>query len=126
MGPFRPPPTRRRATLSRGTAMGLVSYVEKEDAAESLRPVLEGMEKKLGSVPSVFRAMAHSPELLQGFLGLNGALSKTKLDGKLRELAYMKTSQLNGCAYCLDHHWTFGRKAGLSDRQIAEIDHFET
>src|SRR3954454_13733845 len=102
--------------------MALVSYVEKDEAAEPLRPIFEGMEKKLGAVPNVFRAMAHSPELLQAFLGLNSALAKTTLDGKLRELAYMKASQLNGCDYCLDHHRVFGRKAGLSDRQIAEID----
>ena len=35
--------------------------------------------------------MAHSPELFQGFLSLNSALSKTALEGKLRELAYIKT-----------------------------------
>src|SRR4051794_26419756 len=101
--------------------MALVSYVSKDDAAESIRPILEGMEKKTGSVPSVYGMMAHSPELLQGFLALNGALSKTRLDGKLRELAYMKASQLNGCEYCLKHHRTFGKKAGLSERQIGEI-----
>ncbi len=84
------------------------------------------MEKKLGAVPNVFRAMAHSPELFEGFLALNGALSKTQLDGKLRELAYIKTSELNDCDYCLSHHRTFGRKAGLTDRQIDETADFET
>src|SRR5215213_3932533 len=97
-----------RTSLPGETAMALVSYVEKDEAAESLRPIFEGMERKLGSVPNVFRAMAHSPELLQAFLGLNAALSRTKLDGKLRELAYMKASQLNGCEYCLAAHRTFG------------------
>src|SRR5262245_11268801 len=94
----------RWTSLSGETAMALVSYVEKDEAAEALRPVFEGMERKLGAVPNVFRAMAHSPELLQAFLGLNAALAKTKLDGKLRELAYMKASQLNGCEYCLVAH----------------------
>ena len=68
--------------------MALVSYVTKEDTAEALRPIFEGFEKKLGAVPNVFRAMAHSPDMLQGFLALNSALARTKLDGKLRELAY--------------------------------------
>src|SRR5947209_1100505 len=105
----RPLPTsdERRAFCDQGeTSMGLVSYVSKDDAAESVRPILEGMERKLGSVPSIFGMMAHNPELLQGFLALNGALAKTKLDGKLRELAYMKASQLNGCEYCLKYHRT--------------------
>ena len=66
------------------------------------------------------------PILLEGFLALNSALPKTKLDGKLRELAYIKTSELNGCDYCLHHHRTLGKKAGLNDRQVAETADFES
>jgi uncharacterized peroxidase-related enzyme len=105
--------------------MALVSYVSTEDAAEKVRPLLEDLQKKLGAVPNVFRAMAHSPELLEGFLALNKALPRTKLDGKLRELAYIKTSELNHCAYCRHHHQALGRKAGLTDRQVNETDRFE-
>ena len=100
--------------------MALVSYVSNQDAAEKVKPVFEGMEKKIGAVPNVFRAMAHNPEMLEAFLALNATLSRTQLDGKLRELAYIKTSELNGCDYCLHYHRTYGKKAGLSDRQIQE------
>jgi uncharacterized peroxidase-related enzyme len=106
--------------------MALVSYVSNQDAAEKIKPVFDGMEKKLGTVPNVFRAMAHSPEMLEAFLALNATLPKTKLDGKLRELAYIKTSELNGCDYCLHHHRALGKKAGLNDRQVSETAHFET
>jgi len=84
------------------------------------------MQHKIGVVPNVFRTMAHSPEMLQAFLALNATLAKTELDGKLRELAYMKCSQLNGCDYCLHHHKNHGRKVGLTDRQINEVNNFET
>jgi uncharacterized peroxidase-related enzyme len=100
--------------------MALVSYVSNADAEEKIRPIFENIEKKGGAVPNVLRAMAHSPHLFEGFLALNGALNKTKLDGKLRELAYIKTSELNGCDYCLHHHRGYGRKAGLSERQVNE------
>jgi uncharacterized peroxidase-related enzyme len=106
--------------------MALVSYLSNNEAAEKLRPTFEGMERKLGAVPNMFRGMAHSPELLEGFLSLNAALSKTKLDPKLRELAYVKTSELNHCGYCLQHHRTFARKAGLSERQVDETSRYET
>ena len=43
-----------------------------------------------------------------------------------RELAYIKTSELNGCDYCLHHHRTIGKKAGLNDRQVAETAEFES
>jgi uncharacterized peroxidase-related enzyme len=106
--------------------MALVSYISNQAAAERVKPVFEGMEKKLGAVPNVFRAMAHSPEMLEAFLALNATLPRTELDGKLRELAYIKTSELNGCDYCLHHHRTLGKKAGLSDRQVADTAIFES
>jgi uncharacterized peroxidase-related enzyme len=106
--------------------MALVHYVSNDEAAEKVRPIFQGLEKKLGSVPNFFRAMAHSPELFEAFLGLNSALSKTRLDGKLRDLAYIKTSELNGCDYCLHYHRDSGRKAGLSERQVRETADFET
>jgi len=79
--------------------MGHVSYVSKEQADESIRPIYDDIEKKRGVVLNFFKAMAHNSAILQGFLALNSALSKVKLDGKLRELAYLKASQVNGCDY---------------------------
>ncbi len=72
-------------------------------------------------MPNLFRAMAHNPAVLQGFLALNGSLQKFQLDPKLRELAYLKASTINGCDYCAAHHREGGRKAGLSDRQIGDV-----
>jgi uncharacterized peroxidase-related enzyme len=106
--------------------MALVSYISDDQAADTIKPVFEGMEKKIGVVPNVFRAMAHNPEMLQAFLALNATLPKTKLAGKLRELAYIKTSELNGCDYCMHHHRSGGKSVGLSDRQLHETGHFET
>ena len=104
--------------------MALVSYLSSSDVGEKLRPMFEGMEKK-GAVPNVLRALAHSPDLLEAFIALNRALAQTKLDGKLRELAYIKASELNGCEYCLQHHKAYGRKAGLNDQQLNDTARFE-
>jgi uncharacterized peroxidase-related enzyme len=106
--------------------MAIVSYISNQDAAEKVKPVFEGMQKKLGAVPNVFRAMAHNPDMLEAFLALNATLPRTQLNGKLRELAYIKTSELNECDYCLHHHRALGKKAGLNDRQVAETAQGET
>jgi uncharacterized peroxidase-related enzyme len=106
--------------------MAVVSYVTNDQAAEKIRPIFEGIEKKGNAVPNVLRAMAHSPGLLEGFLSLNSALPRTELDGKLRELAYIKTSELNGCDYCLHHHRATGKKVGLSERQLNETGQVDT
>jgi uncharacterized peroxidase-related enzyme len=116
----------RRSSRPGELLMAVVSYVSDQDAAEKIKPVFEGMEKKLGVVPNVFRVMAHNPEMLEAFLGLNATLPRTKLNGKLRELAYIKTSELNDCDYCLHHHRALGKKAGLNDRQVAETAESET
>jgi uncharacterized peroxidase-related enzyme len=106
--------------------MALVSYVSNQNAADKIKPVFEGMEKKLGVVPNVFRVMAHNPEMLEAFMALNATLPRTELNGRLRELAYIKTSELNGCDYCLHHHRTLGKKAGLNDRKLNETAQSET
>lgn len=103
-----------------------VSYLEREQAAEAIRPVYDDVAKKTGQMLNFFKVMAHNPAVLQGFLALNGAMPRTKLAGPLRELAYLKASQVNQCDYCLHYHRKLGQKAGLSERQVSEVDRFET
>jgi alkylhydroperoxidase family enzyme len=60
---------------------------------------LERFAKALGRIPNIFKAMAHAPVFLQKFMEFDGAMRSTKLDRKLRELAYLKASQVNHCQY---------------------------
>ena len=53
-----------------------------EAAPAAARPALEAVKKQLGSVPNLFRVVANSPAALEGYLGLNAALAKGRLDGK--------------------------------------------
>ena len=79
--------------------MARISYVEKDQAAPEVQPIFERFAKALGRVPNIFKAMAHAPVFLQKFMEFDGAMRSTKLDRKLRELAYLKTSQVNHCDY---------------------------
>lgn len=80
--------------------MARISLVEKDQASVDVRSILEQIEKSYGMIPNIFKGMAHSPGLLGTFLSFFGALlEQTKLDPKLRELAYLKTSKLNNCNY---------------------------
>ena len=72
--------------------MGRVHYLARDEAAEPVRPIYDTVEKKLGFVPNMFKAMAQAPDMFQASMGLNATLSKTKLDPKLRELAYLNAS----------------------------------
>src|SRR4051794_33813005 len=102
--------------------MALVRYVSTAEAAESIRPHFERVEGRGHEVSNFLRVLAHSPEALEGFIALNGALKRFELDPKLRELAYIRASEINTCGYCLHHHKKAGRSAGLDERQVNETE----
>jgi alkylhydroperoxidase family enzyme len=88
-----------QGALSKGEHMARISYIEKAQAPPEVQALYERFERALGRVPNIFKAMAHAPEFLQKLLEFDGAVRAAKLDGKLRELAYLKASQVNGCEY---------------------------
>ncbi|HYZ86194.1 MAG TPA: carboxymuconolactone decarboxylase family protein, partial [Bryobacteraceae bacterium] len=45
-----------------------------------------------------------APEALKAMLGLEDYVRNSGLEHPLLELAKMRASQLNGCAYCIDMH----------------------
>ncbi len=79
--------------------MARVPYVERTQAPEEVAAVYEAAERSMGHVPNFYKLLAHSPKVCVGYAGMSGALKAARLDPKLRELAYLKTSQLNGCHY---------------------------
>jgi len=46
------------------------------DAPEKSQPLLDAVVKQLGSAPNLFRLVATSPQALEGYLALSGALGK--------------------------------------------------
>ena len=86
---------------------------------EDVRRSFDAIEKHLGVVPNMMRTMAQSPRVLEGYLALSGALSRGRLPAPLREQIAIAIAENNACNYCLSAHSALGRKAGLSDDQLA-------
>lgn len=84
------------------------------------RPLLEAVNKQLGSVPNLFRLVGNSPAALEGYLGLNGALGKGRLDAKTRERIALAVAEQNRCDYCLSAHSYLG--SNLAKLDSAEMD----
>jgi alkylhydroperoxidase family enzyme len=78
--------------------MAHLAPVADAQASETVKGIFQSLQAKLGKVLNFFRTMAHAPDVLQATLALNQAIQK-ELDPKLRELAYLKTTQLNNCNY---------------------------
>jgi uncharacterized peroxidase-related enzyme len=91
-----------------------------ETSPEASQPLLQAVRKQLGSVPNLFRVVANSPAALEGYLGLNSALAKGKLDGATRERIALAVAQINGCDYCLAaHSYLATNVAKLDEAEIA-------
>lgn len=88
-------------------------------APEASRPSLQAVNSLLGSVPNLFRILANSPQALEGYLGLNGSLSKGALSAQTRERIALAVAELNGCDYCLAAHTYLG--TNLAKLSISEI-----
>ena len=93
-------------------------------APASARPLLDAVNKQIGSVPNLFRLLAVSPAGLEGYLGLSGALGKGALDARTRERIALAVAEINNCGYCLSAHTTMGKNlAKLSEAEIAANRH---
>ena len=89
------------------------------DAPHAAQPLLEAVGKQLGSVPNLFLLAATSPQALEGYLGMSGALAKGALPAATRERIALAVAQINGCDYCLSAHTFLGKNlAKLDDAEI--------
>jgi uncharacterized peroxidase-related enzyme len=69
---------------------------------------------------NIFRGMANSPAVLDGYLKFSGALEAGHLDGKTRDAIALTVGQVNQCQYCLSAHTMLGKKAGLDDTAVTD------
>ncbi len=94
--------------------MSRISLLTTETAQAAARSDLEQIHAAFGSVPHMFRAVAHSPAALRSLWGSFGALGSGTLPASLTEQIAVAVANRNGCDYCLAAHTALGRKAGLS------------
>jgi uncharacterized peroxidase-related enzyme len=89
--------------------MSRLTVPSRDQAPADSQPLLDGVFKKFGVIPNLFRVFAQSPAALGALLGLVGANAKM-LDAKTRERIAIAVAQANGCDYCLSAHTYIGTK----------------
>ncbi|HEY8283557.1 MAG TPA: carboxymuconolactone decarboxylase family protein [Chloroflexota bacterium] len=77
-----------------------IRLIEKDQGGALVRRIYDALEQQSGSVSNFTKMLAHKPEVLRAFNQLSSAVwAEEALSPKLKELAYLRTSILNGCAY---------------------------
>jgi uncharacterized peroxidase-related enzyme len=106
--------------------MARLRYVEKDNATSEQEKILAELTQKSGKVANMWKLWSHSPQTLETFMMFYKSVMKGVLDARLRELAYMKTSLINDCAYCLKAHQGSARRVGITEQQIQELADYAT
>ena len=77
-----------------------ITPLERQQVSGPTAAVYEGLEEKRGKVINFFKVLAYKPEILKTFLEFYQEVWREgKLAPVTKELAYLRTSILNGCAY---------------------------
>lgn len=103
------------------TTVRLLSHAEASPAA---RAIFDDIMRVRGvdDVNNFWKALAHSPEVLQGVWSqVQQVMKPGALDALTKELIYIAVSAANSCEYCVHSHTAAARAKGMSDAQHAEL-----
>ncbi|WP_247041515.1 carboxymuconolactone decarboxylase family protein [Arthrobacter rhizosphaerae] len=104
--------------------MSRVPSLSRDDAASvNQQPLWDRLEaERKMPTANIFRSLANAPVLLDAFLSYANAMRDgSLLSPKLRELAILSVGHATGSEYEIAHHQSHGRKAGLTDEQLAAV-----
>jgi AhpD family alkylhydroperoxidase len=59
-----------------------------------------------------------APDVYRTMLGVHHYLERSGVEKTLLDLVYLRVSQMNGCAYCVDMHWKDLRAAGEPEQKL--------
>lgn len=80
--------------------MPRIEPLRADEVGADVLPTWETFYRQRGSVPNMFRTLAHRPEMMRAIAGSMAAIINTgTVDVRTKELAIVRVSQLNGCAY---------------------------
>jgi uncharacterized peroxidase-related enzyme len=98
--------------------MSRLTPLDTAHAPAASQPVLAQIQDAFGTVPAMFKTVAHSPAALQSLWGSFAALGAGSIDARLGEQIAVAVADRNACAYCLAAHTALGRKAGASAEEM--------
>jgi AhpD family alkylhydroperoxidase len=76
-----------------------------------------------GRPPNLFLTLGRHPALFRGWLRFAGRLMpRGKLPRRDTELVILRVAHVRDCRYEHEHHVRIGRRAGLTDAEIARVE----
>ena len=77
-----------------------ISRLNKEQVDADSGAIFDLYLRERGNVPNMFRTVAHRPEIFRTLIAhFRAIMNSGTLGAKLKELAIVRTSQINRCEY---------------------------
>ncbi|MGW5349225.1 carboxymuconolactone decarboxylase family protein [Streptomyces sp. NPDC004031] len=92
-----------------------------DSAPPESQPALRAIKKEFGGLPDAAARLAHSPELLNGFLALTASFETSTLDALSQETVAMTVSVRNQCHVCIGIHTARLRKLPASPDVVTAL-----
>jgi AhpD family alkylhydroperoxidase len=104
--------------------MATLGLIEYENATAEVRGIYDDImaTRKTDWINNFWKALAHDPATLQRtWLSVKEIMAPGALDAVTKEMIYLAVSASNQCGYCIASHTAAARKAGMTDRMLAEL-----
>jgi alkylhydroperoxidase family enzyme len=100
--------------------------VEKDQAPLEVKERFEKIESAGARVLNLYKAVAHSPDVLRNLMRLgNSLLARAELEPKLRELAILRVAKLCGSEYEWTQHVPIALEMGVTQEQVEAISNWK-
>lgn len=105
--------------------MARLSPVSEESVSQDVRVVYYRVKTKYGTLLEPVSIAAHNPEIFKAYMSYGGAFrAASRVDAKLKELAFLKVAALVGCAFCIDFGSSEARKAEITEEQVKALPRY--
>jgi len=101
--------------------LGLIEYAA---ASPEVRAVYDDImaTRQTDWINNFWKALAHDPATLRRtWQSVKEIMAPGALDAVTKEMIYLAVSASNQCGYCIASHTAGARKAGMTDRMLAEL-----
>ena len=104
--------------------MATCGLIEYSNASAEVRAIYDDImaTRKTDWINNFWKALAHDPPTLRRtWHCIKEIMVPGALDSLTKEMIYLAISTTNQCGYCIASHTAAARKAGMTDRMLAEL-----
>ena len=103
-----------------------LEVLNKDNAPQDARGLLEKAEKNYGFIPNILGVMANSPALLEAYMSLSQIFEKTSFSAAEKQTVLLAVSTENDCGYCKSAHTAIAKMQNVDDAVLEAIANGDT